>query len=417
MTLLIKITFIFTCISLSIHWNFATAEEDLHRLFQLASEHNPEFNAQRADLRRAELMWKSKFSGYLPTLSLSAAENNAINESQQDSVKLKAELNIFNGLKNKAEIDIEKLNVEASRETLRLTNAEVTKKIKDSYFEYLYAAELNELLKTIVKRRKNQEEMIFLRFKGGREDQGSYLQAKAKYQNAVYEFDKSARSIQANLETLALIVGVGTREIKITNDSLKRFIQHREYIGDLDSSTRETPTYKIKELELQISDKQISAADSQFYPQLNVAGTLGKAGNRIDQINEDVWTTSLTLTLPIFSGGERYFNSKSQRVNKVIKQFNLQGSYNSIKKSLIGYYQAYFDAYEAINIRAEFLSASKMRSEVATSQYRSGLLNYTNWDLVQSELIENEKSTLSSYKTLLNEELILQNALGRGELH
>ena len=62
------------------------------------------------------------------------------------------------------------------------------------------------------------------------------------------------------------------------------------------------------------------------------------------------------------------------------------------------------------------MKAAQVRAEIARSQYTSGLLAFEDWDLIENDLIENEKQALLARRTAARAAAAWDRALGKGVL-
>ena len=64
----------------------------------------------------------------------------------------------------------------------------------------------------------------------------------------------------------------------------------------------------------------------------------------------------------------------------------------------------------------EFLAAADLRAEIARTQYTTGLLSFEDWDLIENDLIDNQKAMLASLRDAVLAEAAWEQTLGKGAL-
>ena len=74
------------------------------------------------------------------------------------------------------------------------------------------------------------------------------------------------------------------------------------------------------------------------------------------------------------------------------------------------------DAAGKVGVQQEFLHAAQVREEIASSQYATGLLSFQDWDLIEDDLIANQKAMLASQRDALIGEATWERAQGRSAL-
>lgn len=398
--------------------NIAQAN-NLEKLLNEATDSNPDFLAKKSLLKQAELNYKSNFGSYLPSVNATLSQtetNTGDSNTNQAKASVNANLNLFNGFSDDATLKNAQLEVKIAEENLKQLNAELTYEIKKSYFNYLYYKELVSLTEKIVERRLNQAELIKLKYEGGREDKGSYLQANVKYEEAKNEFNQAKRRLEIEKENLKFLIGDNKNIGSIDDEKLSKYSEVEFSFPNIEELVRKTPKYLVSSYTIESSKNDITIADSSFSPKLDLSTTLTKSGTSFNELEDKSISAGLTLTIPIFEGSTRYYKSQVAREAKNENFLNLRKVYNDVYYSILEAINSYKINLEQSRIQNEFLKASSLRAEVATTQYKNGLLNYTNWDSIQNELIENEKKNISIVKDVLVSKAEIESSLGQGSL-
>lgn len=404
-------------ISLTSPWVVAQQGAPLEKLLNLAKENSPSLKITKLELKQSESDLSKSYSGYLPSVSASISQSRTKEESSSSvdasEASLNASLNLFNGLSDMNTIDSAKLNVNILNVQLQRQKSDVTNNVKTAFYNYVYANEAFVLLKKIVLRRQQQLDLIKIKFDGGREDRGSYLQAKANLEQSQYEVSEIKRQIANYAKKLEEVIGLELKTSELPSDSLENHLVYLRRINFQDDILKTIPEYVVKTLEKKVAENGISISQSAYMPSLDLTGRFKKAGDTLSELDEDSTSIGLNLTIPLFDGLSDYENTKSAKYEAKKKEFEIRKALIELRSEAVEKYNAYRSALENIEIKKEFLKTSETRSEIATAQYKAGLLNYTNWDQIQSEYIENEKNYLTSQKTALTSKAQLDNFLGR----
>lgn len=398
--------------------SLGNVSSELSNYIDLALQHNPSYLIQKTEVQKSENTLKSTYSNFLPDLSLQASQrHNRVNSIETDAgqVSLNANLNLFNGFGDKAKYQSAKLSLDSQSEQLRRIQSDIVFEIKKAYYNYTYAKELDALLRKITQRRKQQLDLINLRFEGGREDKGSYLQAKARYEQSKFEQVQTTRLLETSFQNLASAIGIPKESLGKPQKNLELMVQKIDR-GQLDVEKKleETPEYKIAVLDRDIAKKEVSIANSSFSPQLDLQGSLGKSGEQLSHLDTNTASAAIVLSFPIFQGNSRKYQFRNARLSQANKENNIWKIKNSLRANLTESQFNFMSDYDNLKIQQNFLSSSKIKAEVADNQYKSGVINYTNWDIVQTDLIQSEKSILSSRKTVLTSKAQFENLIGQG---
>lgn len=424
LTKIIRKTFVIVILSNTLLYSStgqALERLSLEKVLSIATENNPEYKRYKTELEQVKLNLKGSYGSFLPTVSLGVDEkkyssDSQINQTGSSQLSLDANINLFNGFQNKAEIDIAKINIKVAQEQLKVINASLTYSIKKAYYEVLYAKEYLQLLNKIKVRRKQQYDMINLRFQRGRENKGSYLQAQAKYKNSIFEFTQGGRLLETSLQRLSYTLGHSNSLQLTVSGTLKPNKPIVIDLNNLDMIVINIPEYTISSKNVSLASKEKSQANSAFWPRINLTGSVGRNGENFSHLDQSSWNVGINLKMPLFEGGSRFYKSSAAEKNVLSKKRAVENTYNKLKASVTASYNNYKNYLQNIKVQGQFLEASRLRAEVATSKYRSGLTVYTNWDLVQNEFINYEKSRLLSLRNLLLAEIELEKLMGHGDL-
>ncbi|GEM_PF-4182054 len=395
---------------------------DLSYFLNLGIENSPSLLIKKKELEQSENNLKGSYSELLPSLDVKLSESktkvDSITSDQSDA-KLNMNVNLYNGGADNGKISIAKIGIKKSKENLRREIADMAYSIKQEYFNTLYATELKSLLETIVVRRKQQLDFINMLFEGGREDKGNYLQAKVKLKQASLEVTQSERLIRTSMKKLASNIGLSTNEIKSPTGSLLQYSNlYKDYsIKSFESEIEKVPEILIANYDLEIAKNNTSIANAAFRPSLDLNSSVGRNGETFNQLDTNTASVDLTLTIPLFDGGRDTYNSKIAKLEKINKEYWLRKEKIDLVTEITETRNLFQDSFENVSLQQELLEASKIRAKVATGKYTSGLMDYTTWDLIQTELITNEKNMLDALKQALLKKTELDKTLGFGVIH
>ena len=122
----------------------------------------------------------------------------------------------------------------------------------------------------------------------------------------------------------------------------------------------------------------------------------------------------LNISVPLFTGGKNFFDLKSSYSFLRRAQVQLKSEFNRSVFNLEDGCAAYEDALEKTEVQKEFLESAKVRAEIARSQYTSGLLSFDDWDLIENDLINQQKLWLVSLRDAWIAEAYWEKVQGKG---
>ncbi|MDH3513536.1 MAG: TolC family protein, partial [Gammaproteobacteria bacterium] len=74
----------------------------------------------------------------------------------------------------------------------------------------------------------------------------------------------------------------------------------------------------------------------------------------------------------------------------------------------------YVESVEKLKVDQAFLEAAVTRAEIARSRYNNGLMSFEDWDRIENDLIQRQKTFLQSQRDRVTAEAAWEQAQGKG---
>jgi outer membrane protein TolC len=393
--------------------DFLTWEECLER----TKAQSPELVSARAAVRELEFGVASASAGFLPQINASANYSKAGVEvggswETSDDVttgRLSLDQDLFTGFGNiaKRKRAIAQLNV--GQEQYRQTLADVEQRLRLAYIEVLYAQDLVELTRKIEERRRNNVRLIQLRFDGGRENAGSLARSKAQLSESAYEVRQAERELTYALRNLAAAMGEMNPEAG-AQGTLQA--EPPQALAELEELMKQTTDYQIAETQIEASKEGLRITRSVRFPSVGFsASTAARASDGWNDWDGS-WSAGLNASVPLFTGGRNRANVAAGKENVIQSEMDLINQANSLMATLQNRWNSYIDAVESEVTQKEIRDAEILRAEISTAKYKQGLLSYEDWDIIESNLINQAKTHLQRQRAAELEQARWKNALG-----
>ncbi|HJT24427.1 MAG TPA: TolC family protein, partial [bacterium] len=195
-----------------------------------ASAHNPDLLAAEQSLKAADDTHVASLGQFFPQISFNASINrngsgglnDAFNSAvygQNSNLSLNATQDIFSGFKDFASVDQSNAQLDTARAQLQQAKAQLSHDLRIDFYGLLYAQKQIDLFKAISDRQKANMDLVGMNFKGGTDNKGSFLQAQAAYQEAVFELDQAKRNLRVSQRQLDQALGRGPMDdVEVTGD-------------------------------------------------------------------------------------------------------------------------------------------------------------------------------------------------------
>jgi TolC family type I secretion outer membrane protein len=301
---------------------------------------------------------------------------------------------IFDGLSALNDIKAASENVKAAQENYRYTSSTVRYGLRSAFISLLKAQELIHVAGDIVKIRRDNLELITLRYQSGLEHKGALLTAGANIAEANFELAQAKRDVELTQRKLSS--GMGRKEFKPV--SVKGDFNLREPAGqepNFENLAMAHPSV-LKAAAMKNSALfGVRSAYGDFTPQLSGSAAANKKSAKWPPEHEQ-WSLGLTLSVPIFEGG-----LKSAQLFKAQAVYNQaqedeRGTRDTVITGLEEAWVNLQDSVEKIQVRQKSLEATEQRSIIAEAQYSTGFITFDNWIIIENDLVEAKKAYLQA---------------------
>lgn len=391
-----------------------------------AAANNAELRSARSSLDAAGYNVSAARSGYYPQVSAgvgysdtsgssavpgSATPGTSTFTGTSYSASLSVNQNLFNGFQDRAKVRQGSANRDVSAESLTLAKARISQALKNAYAGLKYAQDSITLAEKIVARQQENVRLVELRFESGRENKGSVLLTKASL-------------AQARLSQLQAIQARATAQAQLAQALGRSDADDLTVAGDPPTTepvaqpdfqqlALQAPSYLQAVAQEQSADAGVTLARSAYYPSVNLSGSVGRNGaNWFPQ--DERRTLGLNLNVPLFTGGRDYYTSRSAVANLDAATSAKLTAQRLLLANLKQAYANDVQAVEKLKVDQAFLDAAQVRAEIARSQYSNGLITFSDWNLIENDLIQRQTSYVQSQRDRVAADAAWEQSQGRG---
>lgn len=383
---------------------------------QWLEKNNSELRSAKESLKRAQQEERLAFSGYLPTLSVNLSRDRIFKpsyESPDTSYEAYLELNqnLFSGFADQYKMKQNFQNELSAHESLKMISSKLTADLKKSIAQWMYATEVVRLSEKILERRSENIKNVQIRYKGGSEHLGSVKMAEAYLLEAKVELQSAQKNLEIAKSQLKALIGIDEGQDIIWSGDIPNFPLIE--LKNLEQLAMQTAEYRQAIADEKSASLGVDIAEAKHYPSVDLSARIGRTDSEFFPQYQK-WSVGLTLSWYLFSGGRDDANLEIAKSKRVSSQFELHSKSQAIISKIL---QAHADlelALEKIKLEEKFRDATQLRAEIAEKKYINGILTFDDWDSVESDLIQHQKSVLSSYLDRRVSETKLESLLGQG---
>jgi len=311
---------------------------------------------------------------------------------------------LFNGFGTTGSFIKARKDLDAARFQYVVTSANVRNALKLAYVDVLRWNRLWKVNRGILERRKQNAEMVRLRYEAGRENLGSALRAEALSAQAAFDVQAAERSIDSQTLRLARETG-GEFVLPVAiKDSLEdlvpaAIVMNPDYAEIAENLPQVQRLIKLAEA----AKANVIAAQSSVWPQVNGTMDYGNSGERASNLkSEHSW--GLNVIVPFFNGGKNVNAIRKAKADYDAARALAVSARDEAIAELADAWTKYANALDLIAVRKKFLEASQKRAEIVRAEYASGLMTFQDFDTAEQELNNSENDYVQSLADVSNEQ-------------
>ena len=303
---------------------------------------------------------------------------------------------LFDGFKTSFSLSSDQRNIEASRYNYDVTSSNIRLRLRTAYANLLAAQELVKVTEEIEARRKQNLELVKLRYEGGREHKGSLMTSEADLAQAVYSVNQAKRNIYLAQRQLIKELGrkaftpfmvagdLGVKDAEPNRPDFEKLCETTPLLQQL-VELKEAARFGLK------------SAKAGFYPQIFMnAGESNSNTNSFPDQNQ--WSIGTTLTWPIFDGGNTIATVRQAKATLGQTEADERSGRDGVIVTLSNTWTQLQNAVENVGVQQKVLAAAQERAKIAEAEYSIGLVSYNDWVIIENNLV-------SAKTTFVNAEL------------
>ncbi|MFH0827934.1 MAG: TolC family protein [Candidatus Omnitrophota bacterium] len=362
-----------------------------------AAKNHPDLISAQESVKQSESDKKISASALLPQIDSNAGASQAKSASADKAGKsfsygLTGTQLLFDGAKSVNKVNFASENIKAAQYNYKFISSEVRLRLRTAFINVLKQQELLKITQEIYNIRRNNFELITLRYESGMEHKGALLTAEANLSQAEFEIAQAKRALEAVQRQLLKEMG-RARFLPLSvegNFEISGLILEQP---DFEVIARKNPSLGKFIARKNAASFNIKSVRADFYPELSAKAGASKSGARFLPGDEQ-WNAGLTLTLPIFEGGLRSAELYKKKSLFYQAEADERGAKDSIIVALSQTWAELLDAVDAIGVQNKFLAAAEERARISEAQYSLGLIQFDDWTIIEDGLVRAKKTFL-----------------------
>ncbi|MBU1122154.1 MAG: TolC family protein [Candidatus Omnitrophota bacterium] len=364
-----------------------------------ALSNHPDLISAKQSLRKVKDDRIIAVSNLLPQVSSSLSQSTSRTAPSKErpdtyAYSVTAEQLVFDGLKVPFDIIAASKDVKAAQYSYNVTSSNVRLNLKTAFTELLKEQTLLDITSGIAQRRKQNVEIVNLRYEAGREHKGALLTAQANLAQADFEVAQARRNI--SVKQRQLIKELGREKfssIKVKGEFIVDSGDRRK--PDFDKLAKDTPFLRDLIEQKESAKFDLKSAKADLFPKVYVTGSLGRTGSDWPPVNEK-WSVGGRVSFPIFEGGSRIADISKANASFTQARADERSGRDSVLLILEENWARLQDAVDIVGVKQKFLEAARQRAKIAQAQYSTGLISFDDWTIIEDDLVNVKKVFLNA---------------------
>ncbi|OOQ61657.1 TolC family protein [Mucilaginibacter pedocola] len=296
------------------------------------------------------------------------------------------------------------------------TNVNVTK----AYYQVLVSNEQIKLLDANIAQLKQQLDQTTAQNKQGFVEKIDVDRIAVQYNNLVTTRENTQRLLELNYQLLKFQMGMPIGQNLVLKDRLED-VDMQSTLAEASTDTtfyKKRIEYELLESNLKLSQYDVKRQKSQFYPKLmaNASTAYAYQANSFGDLFSTKFPTTyvgLTLSIPIYSGGQRLNQLRQTQITEQKNQNNLNGLKNALSLQASQARVIYFNGLQSLNNQKRNQELAREVLRVSKIKYQQGVGSSIEVTQAQTGLESADNQYIQALYDALVSKVDLERAYGR----
>ncbi|MBU1923899.1 MAG: TolC family protein, partial [Candidatus Omnitrophica bacterium] len=367
-----------------------------------AAKNHPDLIAAGEEIKQSESSKQVTASALFPQVDANVRASTARTESTPGksttgdtyNYGVSATQLFFDGAKTTSEVKSASEDIKAAKQNFRFTSSTVRFRLRTAFIDLLKVQEMLRITQEIYNIRRENLELITLRYASGLEHKGALLTSEADLAAAIYDISRAKRDVEVAQRSLVKEMG-RSQLTQITVKGNFEISDSAENKPDFELIVKNNPSLQQLIAQKNAAGFDLKSAYASFFPSLSGTAGANKNGSHWAPRGNQ-WNLGLVLSMPIFEGGLRSAQvSQAKALLNQLKE-NERSAKDSAILALEETWATLQDTVENVGVQNKSLKATEERSKIAQAQYSTGFITFDNWIIIEDNLVSAKKAFLDA---------------------
>lgn len=293
------------------------------------------------------------------------------NPTDEYNAALTVNQTVFDFGKTSGQVEVQRLNLDASRSDLDNARAQVVFGVKQSYYALLQAMHNRATASESVKQATAHYEQATGFFETGAKPKFDVTKAAVDLSTAKLNLLKAENAVKTARAALSNAMGAPSLAEYRVEDNLSFHKFEITFEQAMETAYRARPDLRSLSAKVASAEEAIGVAKKGYYPVLAGNASYGWAGQRFPL--DDNWTVGATVTIPLFSGFLTKYQVEESRSTLNVSRANRELLRQTVYLEVQQAYLNLKDAEERIPAAEIVVRQAEENRELANERYKAGI--------------------------------------------
>lgn len=413
-----------------------TVRLDLNQVLEIALSDNPTVRVAEQEIQLKKYVKSESIAGLFPNISASGTFSNAL-ELQKMSVGFSPEP-ISLGQKYTIQgtfnlqlpliapqlwksIQLNQQDVQLALEKSRASKIDMISQVKQAYFSMLLAKDAVDVLRAGYKTAELNAKNVTDKYEQGLVSEYEKLVADVQFRNQKPQVVNGENAVRLSIMQLKVLMGMDVNQPVDFTGNLKEY--EAEMFSDLMHLKSDTSLENNSSLkQLSIQAKQLKTAEKinkmGYVPTLGLGLNYGWQSMNPDlKLKNYEWypgsNLSLSLSIPIFDGGSKYFKTKQNKVSMLNLQLQRDNIERQLELSVTNSLNSIETAVEQVSSNKESVVQAEKAYTISQKRYAVGSGTLLEMNSSETALTQARLQYAQSIFDYLSARVTLEATLGK----
>jgi TolC family type I secretion outer membrane protein len=306
---------------------------------------------------------------------------------------------IFDGFNTANKVNAAGENIKAAQESYKFTSSDVRLRLRTAFIDLLKAQDGLRIKEEIFTRRRQNFELVTLRYESGQENKGSLMTEQANLIQSKYDVTQVKRDIELAQRKLTKELGRTETAPLIAkgNFEVKELVRE---MPDFSAIAQDNPSLKQLIAQKNAAVFNLKSAKAEFMPQITANGSAGRSDTSWPPENDN-WSIGAAVSFPIFEGGKRIADIKKANAQLNKARADEKSGLDGVIETLQDRWTSLQQAIDSVDIQRQFLTANEERAKITEAQYSIGFVSFNDWIIIENNLVDAKNSYLNAQANAL----------------